>query len=1629
MLFNSLLISLQNNQAAPEAGIDLKNKVRGLGVMFGDLMTKTTSVSTDVDSGVLNDNIKSVLANPDILSGIQLVIDNPEKITKSGLLTKLVRSDSKTSPQDVLESLKQNPDIKLTEIPEGTLISTTKLEALLQANSVENLPGLVIKVSAGGEVKSFLVTPEDNTGTKTNIPSLLQQLIPAGTLAPVEAEVLSAKFNSSGEIIVATEAGKSVEPISLTVVDAKKLLAELTKINSGNVISARSSDTLTAQAELPIQNSEGKTIVTEEMQSSNENPKVSDNSAVTTLYKKLYIKDKEPGKTADIIVVPNTVESNVATTVNSTDETSVPEQKANITTSVDSTHKSDQTYNKNTNVTETITPTSVKATTGELNTNDTPGTQKVVNENQTPVQESGEKTASLKTNIAAKEILSTPEKVINDADAFVSESKDKSMHNTSVDAKNDVNYTKSAENKSTPTGNMSAEGSPETVKKTIKMNSDISVSGTNSKHVVNTRGTDDAKIVSAKTEPDKIKVEEKSTILAANNKTTSEKIAVNGTSSELKDNTQKDSNTASINTSVEKELPKSTTGLIDNSVGKAESNSNITKPSQTPQVNSDKIKDAPVESTKPNLAQNPDFIKKSISSATDQSNAKDVVSNENQKSVKSELVSGITEKTVKDENIKFVASSDKVSGLNAAKKSPKTLTSEDTTATSSKVEVKPEAAKELKTVEIESISVDKKVSSNVDDAASNKNVAKTTQDTPATSVKQNENVRVNAPVVNEKVNSTRVEVKPESANELKTVKIQSLSVDKNAGTNSANPNSTETNLSATQHKAETTLLNQSKTTALENIAGDLTNNEKLSVKQKPVTGNNVTYTKSEVSEGVKPIVTQPSAKQDVKIATTTSEIPKVSTKNTDISISEITKVIDTKNSNSPSPKVAVSEIIPEVKKTTTVNSPKIDFIKDSSKIEIESDDNIEAGKAKTAGKVNNDVKPELSKSDVADRKKFVTEGSEKNAEAKAAKFAENINNRVRSVRSLLNAITCEKNETTPQLRVKSGTQQNVRSIIEQLNLGTKPKTETKGILEQLQVFAKKPEINVTGAQKTANEHFRNRILTGSIKGTSDIKSNLRNIHQYSNIDKIFVADKENSYTKLVDGSKAQFRNDTSPSFTDSDKNFNEIRKTVNVTGNIGENLQKTNKSETLFNNEIKNNADNKVIITLSSLKSNLKVSDGTELVQDIKNMFQGSSNSNVEITYKPANEVAEQQAGKTGTLFSENKQSSANLNFREREFMNAERVQQVERENENIKSVEKPDNAQSAKPKIDVEVRELFNLLEKSSDKTLLSQLKRMTGRYLAGKFEIKLIDDQPETAVNNSVSYGSETKETQGKQSVDRVTGYFDTSNSFTENENKSFTGTNSDTKKESSQQNYPFHHSGEDNKIEFKESFRFDGPGLRTDEKSNTKIETRRSEEIPAEKQDAAANQTMSTGENNTAFLSDDKENFENVKDFFNISDNKVVSDSIKTSSVFTTDDPVKHVKAKNLMPEISKFFEQKYNNSITFKITPEHLGKVRVSLKLVNDVLKASIEVENEQVKQIVENNMSSLKSTLMMNGLTTGDINVMVSNQSTKQSKYFPHQKKRDKSFTDERESVETAQMDDSTLINRRNYGYNTYEFTA
>lgn len=116
-------------------------------------------------------------------------------------------------------------------------------------------------------------------------------------------------------------------------------------------------------------------------------------------------------------------------------------------------------------------------------------------------------------------------------------------------------------------------------------------------------------------------------------------------------------------------------------------------------------------------------------------------------------------------------------------------------------------------------------------------------------------------------------------------------------------------------------------------------------------------------------------------------------------------------------------------------------------------------------------------------------------------------------------------------------------------------------------------------------------------------------------------------------------------------------------------------------------------------------------------------------------------------------------------------------------------------------------------------------------------------------------------------------------------------------------------------------------------------------------------------------------------------------------------------------------KQNHSVEIKLSPEDLGKIKILLDTNDNNVSAKIEVNSEQTKVIVVNNLPQLKETLSQQGVNLNNVNVTVTSEEHKSSEQTKQKSKR--------KTQESGSKIENTDEKRtvRNLGYNTYEYLA
>lgn len=114
---------------------------------------------------------------------------------------------------------------------------------------------------------------------------------------------------------------------------------------------------------------------------------------------------------------------------------------------------------------------------------------------------------------------------------------------------------------------------------------------------------------------------------------------------------------------------------------------------------------------------------------------------------------------------------------------------------------------------------------------------------------------------------------------------------------------------------------------------------------------------------------------------------------------------------------------------------------------------------------------------------------------------------------------------------------------------------------------------------------------------------------------------------------------------------------------------------------------------------------------------------------------------------------------------------------------------------------------------------------------------------------------------------------------------------------------------------------------------------------------------------------------------------------------------------------------NNSVELRLYPEELGRVKISIETLENIVSARIEVQSEQVKNIILSNLPRLRDSLNQEGLNVQNLDVYLGSEEQRNN-HNGNQKNKNNSTKmsfDNEEQVEEIKI--------KNLGYNTIEYLA
>ncbi len=134
-------------------------------------------------------------------------------------------------------------------------------------------------------------------------------------------------------------------------------------------------------------------------------------------------------------------------------------------------------------------------------------------------------------------------------------------------------------------------------------------------------------------------------------------------------------------------------------------------------------------------------------------------------------------------------------------------------------------------------------------------------------------------------------------------------------------------------------------------------------------------------------------------------------------------------------------------------------------------------------------------------------------------------------------------------------------------------------------------------------------------------------------------------------------------------------------------------------------------------------------------------------------------------------------------------------------------------------------------------------------------------------------------------------------------------------------------------------------------------------------------------------------------------------------------KTYKLSEAINEIKSLMTKGDTKSAVLQLAPESLGKVKVTLDVTSNSVHAHIEVDNETVKQAVQNNVNDLKQSLNQNGMQLNSFTVNLSGGEQRQNKFFNLKKKLNY------QNIKVQEEDNQESYSTKSLGYNTYEYLA
>lgn len=121
----------------------------------------------------------------------------------------------------------------------------------------------------------------------------------------------------------------------------------------------------------------------------------------------------------------------------------------------------------------------------------------------------------------------------------------------------------------------------------------------------------------------------------------------------------------------------------------------------------------------------------------------------------------------------------------------------------------------------------------------------------------------------------------------------------------------------------------------------------------------------------------------------------------------------------------------------------------------------------------------------------------------------------------------------------------------------------------------------------------------------------------------------------------------------------------------------------------------------------------------------------------------------------------------------------------------------------------------------------------------------------------------------------------------------------------------------------------------------------------------------------------------DFANVLPQEKIMPTVDKPQLNVVQTPAKGLNQLDIMNQINDklaTFKSNTNDKIEIILKPENLGKVNVEIQSVKGIISATLVAENQQVKELLEKNIDSLRNNLNSQGLNLNNVSIKVEESS-------------------------------------------------